>query len=273
MLYLKRNWLLLILVIFSAACKKDKNKTEDHGIAISKIFENGALLTEFEFDANHKIVRETWYESDGSFDFRIQYTYDPSGYLLISAGVDQQGKAYEQTFFSRNASHQVLKHELKSLSGNDSGKIVVRVKYDYGLDGFLKSQTWVELDSDKPYTSREFSRHADGSLKSVNIYNYNPAKIKQRQTIYALAEDSLSRTLINFNVTPYDARIAEMESNNSKFQSFTGGVMVNKEVTLIASNRVYNPDGYLISQTITSKQTIPAEMIEASKMEYQYIKW
>lgn len=269
---LKRNWPIFLLLIFSAACKKDKTKANDHGIAISKIFENGALLTEFEFDTNHKIVRETWYESDGSFKYRIQYTYDPYGYLSISAGVEEQGKVYEQTLYSRNASHQVLKHELKSLSGNDSGKITTRIKYEYGTDGLLKSQTWVDIVTDKPYTTREFSRHADGSLNNVSVYYYSPGKSKQWQNDFSIGTDTIPRSLVNFNIYPYDSRVAEMESANSRFQSFSGA-LVTKEVKITYTDRVYNPEGYLTSQTITRKQTVPSELLEVSKMVYQYIKW
>ncbi len=272
MLYLKRNWLILSLIIFSVACKKDRTKATDHGIAISKIFENDALLTEFEFDANHKIVRETWYESDGSFKYRIQYAYDPYGYLSISAGVDQQGKVYEQTFYSRNVSHQVLKHELKSLSGNDSGKITTRIKYEYGIDGLLKSQTWVDIVTDKPYNTREFSRYADGSLNNVSVYYYSPGKSKQWQNDFSIGTDTIPRSLINFNIYPYDSRIADLESASSRFQSFSGA-LVTKEVKMTYTNRVYNTEGYLTSQTITRKQIVPSELLETSKMVYQYIKW
>ena len=272
MLYLKRNWPILVLLIFSAACKKDKTKAIDHGTAISKIFENGSLLTEFAFDANRKIVRETWYESDGSFDFEVNYVYDPSGYLSIVTNADKQGKAIDQIIYTRNLGHQVLKHEFKSLSGTDSGKITSRVKYEYGMDGLLKAQTWVDLVTDKPYTTREFTRHADGSLKAVSVYYYSPGKTKQSQNDFSIGTDTIPRSLVNFNIYPYDSRVAEMESANSRFQSFSGA-LVTKEVKITYTDRVYNPEGYLTSQTISRKQTVPSELLELSKMVYQYIKW
>ena len=78
-------------VFLFSSCKKDKNN-DPPVTAISKIFENGKLITEFTY-AGKKVIRENNYdEITGLLDYAIAFDYDANGNMITEKQYNEPNK-------------------------------------------------------------------------------------------------------------------------------------------------------------------------------------
>lgn len=257
-------------LIFSS-CKKDKNNGPTV-TAISKIFENGKLITEFIY-AGKKVIRENNYdEVTGMLDYAIAFEYDANGNMIIEKQYNKFNKLSGIVNYNREAGGKFIKHEYKSLSGADSGKVTVRVKYSYDLSGHISMQSWVDLVTDKAYTTRELKYYSNGNLKFSSVfYHYGVMPELQWKTEYSPAGDTMVQSLPTFKAYPTDFRLPDFSAGEQHSYQYDNGA-IKKEINTLFSNRQYNSKGYITTQTATLKNILPLAPDKKKEIRYEYIE-
>lgn len=256
---------------FFSSCKKDKNNGPQV-TAISKIFENGKLISEFIY-AGKKVIRENNYdETTGLLNYATAFEYDAGGNMIVQKNYNENNKLSSTANYFRDVNGRLEKHEYKSFSGADSGKITVRVKYSYDLAGRISKQSWVDLITDKVYTTRELKYYSNGNLKSSSVfYHNNMGPELEWKTEYNQAGETLVQNLPTFKAYPTDFRMPDFTATGQHFYQYDDGA-VKKEINTVFSNRQYNSKGYITEQTSTLKNILPAAADKAKQMRYEYIE-
>lgn len=251
------------------ACKKNGNDIPP-SVTMGKIYEDDKLLAEFIYSADKKLVRENYYEKDGSLDYGIGFVYNANGYMIWEEQFNAANKQSGKVQYFRDGNNRITKHEYNALSGSDSGKVTTRVKYDYDADGNLVSQTWVDIVTEKPETVRELTYHKNKSLRSSSVYYYLPQKQLQWRTDYGLASDTAYAGMKSFSAYPVDFRVPEFSATDLSFRTFNEMGVVTKEFNQKFTNRKYDAKGYLIEQLIVESEIIPAGLGKKRRMRYEY---
>lgn len=256
-------------VFIFSSCKKDKNNGPPV-TAISKIFENSKLTTEFIYDGK-KMIRENNYdEITGLLQYATGFEYDAGGKMITERQYNKNDKLAAIVNYFRTANGRLEKHEYKPLSGADSGKVTVRVKYNYDLSGRISKQSWVNLITDKVYTTSELKYYSNGNLKSSSVFYHNNMGPEPEWKIeYSPAGDTMVQNLPTFKAYPTDFRMPDFSATEQRFYQYDDGA-VEKEINIVFSNRKYNSKGYITEQTITIKNILPAAPAEVKQMRYEY---
>lgn len=264
--------LLLLAINSFQSCKKDKDNGPKE-TTLSKMYENGKLITEFIYSPQKKVIRENDYdEVTGKLDYAIAFEYDASGKMITEKVYDETNKLSAIVNYTRDAGGKLIKHEHKPVSGPDSGKITVRVKYSYDLAGRISKQSWVDLITDKPYNTRELKYYSNGNLKSSSVfYHYNAVPELKWKTEYSPAGDTLVQNLPSFKAYPTDFRLPHFFATEQRNYQYDNGA-VKKETSTIFSNRQYSSKGYITTQTATEKNILPLAPDKKKEIRYEYIE-
>jgi hypothetical protein len=256
--------------LFFSSCKKDKDNGPKE-TTLSKMYENGKLITEFIYSPQKKVILENDYdEVTGKLDYAIAFDYDASGNMITEKQYNEANKLSAIVNYTRDAAGKFIKHEYKSLSGADSGKITVRVKYSYDLAGRISKQSWVDLVTDKAYTTRELKYYSNGNLKSQAVYYFSPLSELQWKTDYSPAGDTLPQNMAAFKSWPVNFWLPDFTATEKYSYTYYGAPAPAAESKEIFSNRKYNSSGFITEQIITKKNILPAAPDEIKQMRYEY---
>jgi hypothetical protein len=260
----------ITVVFLFSSCKKDKNNDPGE-TTLSKMYENGKLITEFIYSPQKKMIRENNYdEVTGMLDYATAFEYNASGNMVTEKQYNEANKLSGIVNYIRDAGGKLIKHEYKSHTGSDSGKITVRVKYSYDLAGRISKQSWVDLVTDKVYDARFISYYGNNNLKSVKGYNYygGPAELKYLIE-YSPASDALLPGYASHTGYIIDFRLPEFVAAEKNYYYYNGAPIII-EIKTSFSNRKYNGKGYITEQTITRKNILPVAPDEIREMRYEY---
>ena len=73
---------VISVLFFFPSCKKDKANGPKE-TTLSKMYENGKLITEFIYSSQKKVIRENDYDPvTGMLDFAIAFEYDAGGNMI-----------------------------------------------------------------------------------------------------------------------------------------------------------------------------------------------
>ena len=267
-----RKTTAVICLLLSMACSK-KGDQPPKGIALSKQYMNNILISERTYTADGRVAKEQSYnEQTGAVGYSIEYEYDSYGRLLKENQYDPGKKPSGIVSYYWKSNGRLEKHEVLNMSGTDSGKITIRVKYAYDTEGRIAKQSWVDLVTDKVYDSREMNYYGNNNLKSVVGYDYNAgiAELKYRVD-YAPEGDSLLPGLADRGGYILDFRLPEFVADKMYYKYYNDA-LVTTEINTLFTNRKYDKGGYLTSQKVTLKKIIPANADEVNEYRYEYIE-
>jgi hypothetical protein len=258
----------LVVICLFTECKKDKSSGTKETV-LTKVIKNGKLTDEFVYSKKRMIRANAYDEITGEFDYATGFEYDLSGKLVKENEYSQPNKIGAQIIYTWGADGKISQHEYKSLSGNDSGQIVARVKYDYDALGRINKLSWVDLVTDETVTTNVLTYYSNGNLRSSAIYyHYNPLPTLQWETNYSAGEP-LPQSLSKFQGYPINFLLYDLVAGERHFYYYGNGI-VTKETNDIFTNRLYNEKGYLMQQTIKQKTILPAAPDKLIQMEYEY---
>ena len=263
--------IILILLAGSIlfACKKDKQGSEPKVSALSKIFQDDKLLLSYTYSPQKKITREDSYdEVTGVLEYATVFEYDASGHMVVEKQYYPGDKIIGRVNYQWDG-NKLKEYSFFSLSGADSGQIVVRVKYSYDMNDRIGRMSWIDLVTEKVYTSRDLYYHDNGSLKSSEVYYYLSGKKLQWKTEYGPDVDTLPADLMNLGGYQLDFRQPEFTTGESHFYRYDGGPL-NQESKQVFSNRKHNSKGYLVRQIVTETSILPAGFPTDHEMRYEY---
>ena len=266
-----RKIAVILFLLFSMSCKKNKDHIPS-GFGISKEYMNNILISERTYGSDGKLAREqSFNEQTGVVAYAIAFEYDSYGRLLKEKQYDAGNKLTAIVSYYWNSNGRLEKHEYLIMSGADSGKITVRVKYGYDSEGRIAEQAWVDLITDKVYDSREIHYFTNNNIKSVAGYSYygGPAELKYRLN-YSPEGDSLLPGYTNRGGYIIDFRLPEFVAGEKQIKYYDGAI-VDTELKTIYTNRQYNEQGYLKSQTATRKKIKPVGADVVEEFRYEYI--
>jgi hypothetical protein len=113
--------------------------------------------------------------------------------------------------------------------------------------------------------------YTNNNIKSVAGYSYygGPAELKYRLN-YSPEGDSLLPGYINRGGYIIDFRLPEFVATEKQIKYYDGAI-VDTEIKTIYTNRQYNEQGYLKSQTATLKKIKPVGPDVVDEFRYEYI--
>jgi hypothetical protein len=267
-----KKYLVILYVLLSLGCKKNKESVPGD-LALSKQYMNNILISERTYTADGKVAKEQSYdEQTGAVGYAIEYEYDSYGRLLKEKQYDPAKKPSGIVSYYWKSNGRLEKHELLTMSGADSGKITIRVKYTYDAEGRIAKQSWVDLLTDKVDNSREMNYYDNNNLKSVVGYYYygGPAELKYRVD-YLPEGDTLPPGLTNRGGYIIDFRLPDFVADKMYYKYYDDA-LVTTEMNTLYTNRQYNERGYLKSQKVTLKKIKPANPDEVNEYRYEYIE-
>ena len=140
------------------------------------------------------------------------------------------------------------------------------------MAGRISKQSWVDLVTDKAYTTRELKYYSSGNLKSSSVfYHYGVMPELQWKTEYSPAGDTMVQNLPTFKAYPTDFRMPDFSASEQHSYQYDNGA-IKKEINTLFSNRQYNSKGYITEQTSTIKNILPAAADMVKQMRYEYIE-
>lgn len=190
---------------------------------------------------------------------------------MLEKDYSQPSKVSGQTIYTWGPGEKIIQHEYTSLSGADSGQITVRVKYTYDAAGRISKQSWVDLVTDKTYTSRDLTYYNNGNLRSSAVYYYTPAPELKWQTDYSPEGNPIPPGLIKTQGFPLNFLLYDLVAGEEHSYVYNNG-QVSAETNDIFSNRQYDEKGYVLKQTVTRKNILPAGPDKISEMKYEYVQ-
>jgi hypothetical protein len=253
-IYFMKKIPVILCLLLSLGCKKNKDHVPGE-IVLGKRFMNNILIRERIFSGDGKLVREQNYnEKTGLFSDAVEFEYNTNGQLVREKQFGSGNKLSAIVSYEWKPNGRLEKHEYLVMSGTDSGKSTIRVRYGYDLKGRIAEQSWVDIFTDKVYDARYMSYYGNNNLKSVKGYNYygGPAELK-----YLIEYSPVGNTLLpgHASHTGYiiDFRLPEFVAAEKNYYYYNGA-LITIEIKTSFSNRQYNDRGYLISQTETNEQ-------------------
>jgi hypothetical protein len=255
-----------------ASCKKDKEPSSPKETALTKIFWNGTLVGEFVYSDERRLEKQIYYdEVTGVREFSGVYEYNNSGNRIVERHYNGSDKLLGRINYTWENPTKLTEFIYTSLSGADSGQITTRNKFSYDVKGRLARQSWIDLNTEKVYSSVDLTYYENGSIKTNSIYYYNPSKELQWKTEYGPAVQPLPSNPLKFSGMPVDFRLHEFSIMEEDFYSYSG-VVVTKQTQQVYSDRKYNDKGFVVSQTVTLNNIVPAGFSQVKKMRYEYIE-
>ena len=262
--------LIILGLLFLLGCKKNKESVPGD-LALSKQFMNNILISEWTYGANGKVAKEKSYnEQTGVFSYAVEFEYDSNGRLLKEKQYNSSNKLSAIVSYYWKSNGQVEKHEYLSMNGPDSGKVTVRVRYGYDIEGRINKQSWVDLITDQPYDSREMGYYKNNNLLSVNGYRHHGGSSELKYKLdYSPQGDSITPEILYPTGYIIDFRWPEFVAGKMHY-SYYDNVIVTIETNTLYTNRQYNDKGYLKSQTVTIKKIKPAGVDIVNEIRYEY---
>jgi hypothetical protein len=264
--------LIILSLWLSLGCEKNKESVPGD-LVLSKQFMNNILISERTYGADGKLAKEQNYnEQTGIFSYSTGFEYDSYGRLLNEKQYNASNKLSAIVSYYWFPNGRLEKHEYLIMSGADSGKITVRVRYGYDALGRISKQSWVDLLTDQVYDSREMKYYSNNNLRSVEGYSHygGTAELKYRLE-HSPEGDSLLPGFANRGGYIIDFRLPDFVTGETHYRYYDGA-LINTETKTIYTNRQYNERGYLKSQTTTTKKIKPAGADVVDEFRYEYFE-
>jgi hypothetical protein len=270
---MKKYALLLSVLFLLFSCKKHKETiapiTEP---ALSKVFENNILQTEYFYSSSKKVERVNYYDDNGLFVFAFLYSYNTDGNVLLKKQVDIQNKVSYQTIYTWLKKDKISKEEDMPMYGTDSAKITTRKKYEYDLNSRISKRIWTDIQTDKPTDWQECSYYENGDLKSFESYDNPVAPKLKAKYLYSLPAIAAPQNLLKFTTEPIDLSLLTYNTEEQKHFFYDNAGIITSEFTTVRTGTNRNSNGLIISQLQTRKYQKPVKPSVEVKVRYEYIE-
>jgi hypothetical protein len=256
--------------VLLTGCRKS-DSSGLHGTAMSKMYQNDKLIYEFAYSKGRLIKEISYNEVTGLLDYYTTFEYDNNGNMVLQNQYTKTDKLSGQVIYTYGPGEKVDHQDYKSLSGADSGSVTTRIRYSYDAAGRANVQAWHDPMTDELYTTRELSYYDNNNLRSSEVYYYYSGRELQWKTEYSPEGEAIPADLVKFSAYPVNFLLYELVAGQQHFYQYDDDV-VDMEINEIASNREYDNKGFLLKQTITRKQILPAGPDRIRQMKYEYVK-
>ncbi len=256
-----------VLACLITACKKEKSP--DKETVLAKIYQNDKLIYEFVYSSEKMIRLNTYDELTGQFDYANSFEYDHAGTLVLEKSYGQSNKLSSQVMYTSDATGKIMYHEYMDLNGVDSGHITTRVNYSYDASGRVSQQTWTDPVTKDTSSFRRLTYYPNGNIKSLDSYLYYLSPNLQYKVKYSPEGAPLPESLVKHRGYPVNFLLFDLVSGEEHVYNYNDEQVVG-ERKQIFSNRHYDANGYLQTQTVTERNIIPGGPDRVVQMRYEY---
>jgi hypothetical protein len=217
------------------------------------------------------LVRYNEYnEKTGNFEYASGFEYNAEGKMIIENEYSSTNKLSAQILYTRLPGGGISYHQYKSLSGADSGQLTNRVNYSYDGAGRISQLAWVDLVTNVVETTSDYTYYNSNNLRSSAVYYYSGGPELQWITNYTDG-NPIPSSLLKHQGMPMNFIYFDMVTGERHFTGYNiGAVKYDSKETF--SDRKHDNAGFLQSQTITRKSTLPLLPNEVIQAKYEYIQ-
>lgn len=122
--------------------------------------------TDFDYDKNGNVSRETHMSPDGDTLGSSEHTRDADGRITSTVDKDAAGEKVGSTDYTRDADGRVTEQVSKDANGDTTS----RSQFDHDADGNVTKETHLNADGDE-IGRTEFTRDADGNLEKAEKFD------------------------------------------------------------------------------------------------------
>lgn len=264
----------LVAVLCTIACADDPAASPPTETVLSKKFHDGKLVSEYEYNSDKQLERILEYDdSNGELKHYTKFEYDTRGYLQTHIAVNADGEATSKTQYLKDTDGKLIGSDLVILTGTDSGKVVSRHKFEYNEEGYVRTDTWLDLDTDEEESYREFFYYPNGNLERYEYYGtVVPVPEKDFEVRYSPAGRPLPESLSVRKAYPINLSLYLLVAEQIQYETFDTTLGTVGEHHELISDRVYDDEGFVIEQTVTYKYILPVKPDEVVKMNFEYKK-
>lgn len=268
----------IILAFMVAAsmfgCKK--NASGPTQFALSKIYENGDLETEFIYNGDGSLKQVKYYTQPAGTSVLHtleEYKYDKEGNLKEVISYSMPGKEVSSSgTFILDAAGRISRASYHYGEGTDSGEVYLHIDHEYNKDGFIKKQTWRSPD-EKITNYRDFVYHANGNMKSVTSFKVNGLSQKKFYSHSFAASDMVTpATLVKPIAYPVNYYYDYMLTLKIESLGFDNSGVQDDQYEMHMTERETNGNGFVTKQKLTLKHINPAGADEITTMQFDWKK-
>jgi hypothetical protein len=261
--------------IFFASCKKDKSPAKQ--LWLSKVFRNDLLNYELFYDADKKPLRKDNYNTSQGQSvytgFRL-YQYNTDGWVNEIADFNKNSQLIKKTTLVYNINKKVTRLDLRG----DDNTLISYYLFEYNADDNLVKYNFYNASTNKKGLEARFTYDAGGFLTKIIRQSFS----NNNALLYDSSTYSINRTLpLHWNYYEMQPVIGlpAPTGESTFFEMIIGNSfhynndLPARKTTKVLSNKVNDEDGYLLSQTISTKtEEGGPPTITNAVMKYEYIQ-
>ena len=266
--------LLLSVLMLFIGCKKDKTSARE--FYLSKSFRNGLLQKEFVYSSDKKPLRKNNYSTNlGQSTFSGFRLYQYGGNGLLNEVMDFNDN-------SQLSSKYTLEYDVNgSLTrlddrAADDDHVQYYYLFSYNAEGKMSKYALYNANGNKKNIEATLSYDAAGNpVKMIRMSFLNPAPTLYDSTTYSFDKKLPSHWNYYEIIPVIGLSIGEDLFTNmictGSYRYYVDAPPAKTDKAL--SNKIYNGDGYLIKQNITTKgEYIGPATITNEEMTYEYVE-
>ena len=263
---------MLLTILCITACKDDSEPSLPKEMVLSKVFRDGKLELGYRYNANQQLeqIRE-YNKSTGLMSYYSEFQYDTRGFLQNEISYDAEEKPTSNKKYLKNNSGQFLSCELIPLTGADSGKVTIRYKYEYNNEGYISKESWYDPETDTEDSYRQYYYYPNGNLEHYEYYwTLVPSPEKAFEVRYSSASQVLPENISKHRGYPINFNLHLFVAEKIEYKTLDSGLGPASEYHELISDRVYNSQGLITEQTITTSYIFPEQPDNVVHMMYEY---
>lgn len=270
---LLKTSLAILTVLYAVSCKDDPDPSRSMVTVLSKEFRDGKLELEYQYNSNRQLEKIIGYDvSTGQMEYYMKFEYDTRGYLQNEIGHNADGKATGRTQYQKSSDGKFIGSELMVLTGVDSGTVAVRYTYEYNDQGYISKMTWHDPDTGDEESFMDYSYYTNGNLESYEYYLVGGASPEKAFAVkYSPAGDPLTDDISKRRGYPLNLDLYKLVAEEIHYELFDTWLSSPGEYDELITDRVYDSEGFVTEQTITTKYILPAQPDDVIKMKYEYV--
>jgi len=266
--------LFLLTSFFFMSCKDDPAPSVSVETVLSKVFVDGQLEREYKYNSGKQLEQMLQYKTTtGQLTSYVEFEYDTRGFLQNETAYNSDGKPTGRTQYLKDADGRFISSEYRPLVGTDSGKVTSRKTFEYNEKGLISKQAWNDPDTQEEESYQVYFYFPNGNLERYEYFwTVAPVPEKAVEASYSPAGQPLPESLSRLMASPINLSLYNFVAEKIEYEIFDTALASAAEYHELITDRVYDNDGFVTEQTITSKYIAPASPDDVIKMTYEYKK-
>ena len=266
--------LIGVMVCIHPSCKKSGPNPAPTETVLSKVFRNGQLQSEYVYDAAKRLEKINQYQvSTGQLQSTVSFHYDNAGRVERQTNYNAAGKPSSELIYAFDDAGKPLSGEFRALIGPDSGKVTIRYKYEHNKAGLISKEAWHNPITDKEESYRLYFYYPNGNLERYEYYwTLTPTPEIAWEVHYSAARNPVPPTLFERKGYVINFSLYELVTEEIETITFDTPLSNASKYFQQISDRMYNSQGFVTAQTMTTFNMESKTPIEVVEMTYQYIE-